>query len=144
MRMRLTAVLLPLTICLALVVYAQTQRNSMGSASQEENRSMTLTGCLQAGSEPNTYTLSNVSMSRSRSSGAPNEMARTETSYKLIPEGNVNLKDHVGHKVEITGTPAKEESSMGTSTSSSGEYSGTSSSPELKVSSIRHIAKTCP
>ncbi len=145
MRTRLAALLLPLTFCLALVVYAQT--NSTWNASQEKGKSMKLTGCLQNGSEPNTYILDNVSMAQSRTSEAPSEMARTEPSYKLIPEGDIDLKDHIGHKVEVTGMLMNEEregNESSSSGSSSSSYSQTSGTPELKVSAIRHLATTCP
>ncbi len=142
MRTRLTALFLPLAFSLALVVYAQIQTGGKGSASYEKNWDMRITGCLQTGSEPNTYILNNVSMSRSRTGGTPNEMARTETSYKLIPEGNLDLKDHIGHKVEVTGMLKKEEKSSEYSSSSS--PSGMSQTPELRVSSIRHISEKCP
>jgi len=144
MRKKLIALLVPMTLILALVVYAQTRSSSMGS---EKGNKTTLTGCLQTGSEPNTYMLNNVSMSRNRSGSTPSEMARAETSYKLIPEGSVDLKDHVGHKVEVTGMLEHAEMSMEHSTSgeSSSSYSNKSSEvPEIKVSSIRHISATCP
>ncbi len=135
MRTKSIALFLPMTFVLALLVYAQTQTGSMGG---ERSKNMKITGCLQAGSEPNTYVLNNANMSRSRSSRTPSEMARAETSYKLIPEDSVDLKDHVGHKVEVTGTLENQESSMEHSSPSANE------TPELKVSSIRHISPTCP
>ena len=145
MRTKLTALLVPLTFSLALVIFAGIQNDSKGSASYKQDKNMTLTGCLRAGSETNTYMLDNVSVSQSLSSRAPSEMARTESSYKLIPEGRVDLKDHVGHKVEVTATPMQKESSM--ENSESGEYSTSTSGnsvPELRVSSIRHVSTTCP
>jgi len=147
MRTRLAAVLLPLTFSLALAAYAQTQTEMSGNASHQKKRRMTLVGCLQTGSEPNTFILKNVSMSRSRSSGTPREMAKTETAYVLIPEENVDLKSHVGHKVEVSGMPMHENDSMGSaheSTESSPSYSEEGETPALRVSSIKHLSTTCP
>ena len=148
MRTRFTTLLLPLAVSLAMVVFAPAKSNPAGAS--EKGKSVKLTGCLESGSEPNTYMLKNVSMADSGSSGAPNEMARSESSFRLIAEGNVNLKDHVGHKVEVTGieSESSSESSMEGSESSASSPSsssyGTSTTPELKVSSIRHISTTCP
>src|SRR5687767_6607641 len=55
----------------------------------DESKSVSLTGCLKAGKGANAFTLSNVS-------------GETAT-YRLVGKGNVDLKPHVGHKVEITG-----------------------------------------
>src|SRR6267143_4714791 len=62
---------------------------------QQKNRkggraAMTVTGCLQKGTETSTYMLTNVAGGR---------------SYELIgTPSDVNLAPHVGHKIDVTGT----------------------------------------
>src|SRR5688572_11288869 len=57
--------------------------------------SKTLTGCLQKGTAPGTYTLTNVT-------GGP---AATNKEWHLMgAPAALKMDDHVGHKVSITGT----------------------------------------
>lgn len=79
---------------------------------------MTVQGCL-SGSEGN-YTLT----------------ADNGTTYQLT--GNTaELKDHVGHEVQITGKTASSSSSAASSST------GGAQQASLEVKSMKHIAKTC-
>lgn len=91
-----------------------------------EARTLTLTGCLQQGSDANTYTLTNVAVDMrttaagsqgttgSGTSGAAagsRPTPRTATTsgsakptWTLAPERNVDLAAHLGHRVQVTGT----------------------------------------
>jgi hypothetical protein len=81
---------------------------------------MTVEGCLQ-GSDGN-YTLT----------------ADSGTIYQLT--GNTaELKDHVGHKVQITGN----SSGPSAAGSCSESAAGGSQQATLEVKSMKHIAKTC-
>lgn len=123
--------------------------------------SITVTGCLQAGTAPDTFTLSNVTQaaaatSATGTSGASATASATtgpksmDTKYELVAGGSVNLKPHVGHKVEITGTEAK--GAMGTSgstpstPSTSTPTGGTAKADtkKLNVTAVKHVAATCP
>ena len=115
-------------------------------SSSSMGKSVTIIGCLQSGTEPNSYVLSNAmpsdtsQQSQIRSERTPSEMARTEDSYTLIPEGRVDLKKHVGHKVEVTGKVAEKSSRTSAQTEQSSEMTG---HPHFKVASIREIAQSC-
>lgn len=83
------------------------------------------TGCLQQGDKANEFKLTNVN-------GGSEE-------YELL--GGKGLKEHVGHKVEITGkkAPAKQAAKS--------EKEGMASEAgheHLRVGSMKHIAATCP
>jgi hypothetical protein len=183
-----------LSVCSLAVAVAQApdqpqtdQQTAPSSSTMGKN--LTMTGCLQAGTEPNTYVLFNATPSdmnqssrndeiydqsqsrrdidsqrhaedrtpddqnlQSQSGTMPSEMARTENSYTLIPDGRVDFKSHVGQRVEVTGkisettartnqsskatTPAGQSSSIHSSTEMTGQ-------PQLRVSSIRQISQTC-
>ena len=69
--------LVGLMVLLAFAIYA---------GSQAKGEAKTVTGCLQKGDEPNEYRI-------------------TDTSGKTyeMRSSNVNLADHLGHKVTVTG-----------------------------------------
>jgi hypothetical protein len=146
--MRKTFMTLFLLLACSAVLAAQSQGQPQSyqpatSSSAQMEKSVTLTGCLAAGKDPGTFVLRSVTKSgmnqgqssQNKSGAKPSELAKTEPSYALIPEGKVDLKSHLGHKVEVTGMIA-ESSKSNTSTEMTGQA-------ELKVSSIRHISSTC-
>ena len=102
-----------------------------GSASTAHKSSAgTYTGCLAKGDGPNEFKLTNVN-------GGTEE-------YELI--GGKDLKDHVGHKVEVKGKEvsakqaAKAEAASGTAEKGVSE----AGHEHIRVSSMKHIAATCP
>jgi hypothetical protein len=159
--MKRTTLAICFTIACSLVLYAQAPPQGQGSTGSERTGSMTLTGCLKAGADAKTFILTDVSgagaeTSRTETSQrtAPGELARTATSYKLTAASNLKLKDHVGHKVEVTGTLTK-GMTHSSSTSSSNPSSSTSSTTtsgdpskgdmaKLTVTSIKHVSPSCP
>ena len=140
MKHKTLAICFTMVCSLALVLYAQAP--PPGHTPSEGKGSMTLTGCLKAGSEPDTFILSNVSGGGTEAAQrtAPGELARTDVSYKLKADSNVKLKDHVGHKVEVTGTIAK---GMTDTAPSSTDKPGADMA-KLKVTSIKHVSPSCP
>ena len=98
--------------------------------SSTAGRSVTLTGCLREGATPGTFALSNVQWDRggSRTSGtsgrAPKGGAAGSDTVQLTPSANVDLKPHVGHKIEVTGTTT---SAAGTT----GKTPGDAKSPRM-------------
>jgi hypothetical protein len=86
----------------------------------------TYTGCLAAGDESGEYKLTNVN-------GGSDE-------YELI--GGKGLKDHVGHKVEIKGSPVSAAAAKHAEKSEKGENEA--GHKHLRVASMKHVAATCP
>ena len=98
------------------VLFAQSQMSPQGSDSNGMSGSTkTVQGCL-GGSDGN-YSLT----------------ADNGTMYQLTGDTS-KLSAHVGHEVKITGMTGSSSSSTSTSDMSS---------QTLKVSSMKHIAKTC-
>ncbi len=124
----------------------QTGANGQSGMENSEHK-VTLTGCLEAGTEPNTYILANATSSAAQGSSrnaAPSEMARAENSYVLVPESGIDLSKHVGHRVRVTGN--MEEGGMsGTSGASGGTTGsqGTNNMTRFDVKSIKHVSNTC-
>jgi len=174
------AMLFLLSVCSLAVAVAQSPDQPQtgqqtAPSSSHIGKNITVTGCLRAGTEPNSYVLHNVTPSdmsqqssqrdsnypdrdpsqiqdESRVDTMPSEMAKTEDSYTLIPDGRVDLKSHVGERVEVTGkmsesTSRTEQSSR--ATTPAGQSSSIHSSTEMtgqaqfKVSSIRRISQSC-
>jgi hypothetical protein len=145
----------------------------------------TVTGCLRAGDTAGTYMLTDIQMGdRSGTTGTTSGTSTTSgstttsgtsaeggqrgqmpTSLMLNPESSVDLKAHVGHKIEVTGTMAGGgrrggDTTASTSGSTSGETmtgGGTTSGSgqsttgggqrggtrTLNVTSVRMIAESC-
>lgn len=138
-------------------------QGAYGAEKQSKNQNVTLTGCIESGSQAasnpagtsgsaatgsDTMGTSGSSSSASRSAadkfvltnvtGAP---APLNVSDRVSLNGkDGDLKKHVGHKVEITG---KWEG--GSPSASSSSTAGTSGSTgTLQVSSVKMLAETCP
>jgi hypothetical protein len=143
MRTKVFTASLALAFCIALALGVQAQSKMSHSAKTGKN--ITVTGCVQTGTEPDTFMLNNVmtaSSSQSKSSGTPSEMARSEaSSYTLIPEGKVNLQSYVGQRVRVTGKISGEGT---TNQEPSTEGTPSSSSQKLMVTAIHKVPGTCP
>lgn len=144
MRRSLMTLILLLAGSLALTAAQSGQQ----SIPQQQEREITLTGCLRAGSSPNSFMLDNATPSEMSGqseyhsegqSSSPSELARTETDYMLIPEGRVDLQSHVGKKVEVKGEMIG--SGAETTTTQPTERGG--SQPQVMVRSIREVAQSC-
>ena len=143
------------------------QSGSEQSKSSKKSKEVKLTGCLQQGSNPDEFVLMNatkegdmdLSKGTSGSSGGEQtgssgmQSEHASMDVELVPASSrLDLKKHVGHRVEVSGTlEAKDEggqsstSSQGTS-GEAGETArpqGTSPAQRLKVTSIKHLASSC-
>src|SRR5919109_1972918 len=114
---------LALTFCLALAFAAQTPSTEGGPGKEAS-----LTGCLHAGAEPNTFILKNTGAQSAGGEAKPAELARADAEYKLTADPNIKLKEHVGQKVEVTGTMMGRDGST----------------PQFKVKSVKQVSATCP
>jgi hypothetical protein len=65
-------------------------------------------------------------------------------SAYALDGSDAELKTHVGHKVEVTGTPAaRQESSRTGEPAPPASTQSAAAAPRLKVSSVRMIAADC-
>src|SRR5687767_14640489 len=79
-------------------VEAQSVRQPKPAAPVKPPAGTTFTGCLTKGSgSPTAYDLTVTSTSASGT-------ATESKMYRLMPAAGVNLTEHVGHRVTITGT----------------------------------------
>ncbi len=132
MKATFAALCLGAALAFASGVSAQDPSSTNPDAKKDEKKqTMTVTGCLrEAAGTTGEYELTNVT-------GGKGVAKSAASTYRLAPEGTVNLKEHVGHKVEITG-----ETKTDTSTREKSPTSATSMET-LKVTSLKHISPTC-
>ena len=121
---------LALVFSAALAAQADDATKKTGAASH------TLTGCLQKGADANTFVLTNVT-------GGPKA---TNKEWQLTAPASLNLTNHVGHKVTVTGSI----SGVGKAAHASGHAQTSATMKEasdtrhLEVASFKHVAPTCP
>jgi hypothetical protein len=145
-----------------------TTTTATGSTTDDKGDKITLSGCLQGGSQSSTTAASTSTASSGIGSfvlmtspqpsstttagttgtTGSDSTARAESPYVL--EGHDSeLRNHVGHRIEVTGTventaaPAPAPNPTSTTTSGSASDRMSTATPTLKVSSIRMIAADC-
>lgn len=140
-----------------------TKEQSAQKSTPTDDKGAVLRGCLRAGDQSGTYVLSNASAT----SGAT---LKDQTVQLTGSSAGVNLKEHVGHTVEVTGMLAAGDAKgsgtgTGTGTGTAGAGTGTSkpsgtstgagtSKPgtsstaagagaKLTVKSLKHVKEGC-
>jgi len=141
--------------CASLAVHAQdtTTTKSKTKIEGDKAKTVTYTGCLDKGTETNTFMLNKVvpvTTTKTTQVGTAGAVTSTETSYVLVPGERVTLTSHVGHKVEVTGMliPAGETK---TRTKIEREHGGdttikekvNSDHPHFRVISVKELAEPC-
>src|SRR5215469_14818165 len=109
-------------LILAVLVVACAFAISMRSSAQEAPKEHSMTGCLRAGDAPDSYMLT--------------DLEKGPKSVGIV-SSSANLKPHVGHKIEITGTavpPADAEAMK--DVPKSDHY--------MKVTAVKMVSPTCP
>ena len=127
---------LALVCSLALAAHADDATKKGDAAKKASGAKHTLTGCLQKGTEANTFVLTNVT-------GGPKA---TNKEWHLMAPAELNLSNHVGHKVTVTGAVT----GVGKAVKASGETQTSATMKEasgmrhLDVATMTHVAATCP
>jgi len=119
-------------LALVCVVAVATSAATDAKKSTKAGKSITLTGCLQAGDGAGTFKLTNVT-------GGP---AATNKEWELMgAPASLKMADHVGHKVSVTGTIM----GTGQAKKAEGDQSAREESAQrhLHVQSLKHVAATC-
>jgi hypothetical protein len=112
---------------------SQTDKPKEGTAQKADAKSHTMTGCLEKGSDENTFRLTNVE------GGGPK-------TAELHADAKLKMSAHVGHKVAITGTevdPKTLKKGTGTAGTTGATTGGASGEHHMRVRSMKHIAGTC-
>ena len=121
---------LTLVCSLALAAHADdTKKKSTGGKH-------TLTGCLQKGADANTFLLTNVT-------GGPKA---TNKEWHLMAPASLNMSNHVGHKITVTGsvTGVGKAAKASTDAHASHTMKEAADKRHLDVATMTHVAATCP
>jgi len=111
---------LMLTVVLLLSAVCLLAQDNMGKSSGMADET-TITGCL------------------SRAGGYFTLTDSSGNKHHLVGYNAKQMGEHVGHTVEITGTPTIKT----TDTTQTGLESSAKETPAFKVKSVKHIAATC-
>lgn len=105
------------------------QSGSEQGKSSKKSKEVKLIGCLQQGSNPNEFVLTNATEEGQGMGTSGMQGQQMNMDFQLVPGRRVDLKKYVGQRVEVRGTvePVNEgnQSSM-SSQGTSGEASGMS------------------
>jgi len=104
---RIPAATCAVALAFGLTVSAQeTTVKSTTKSSGGEVKTVSYTGCVGAGTETRSYVLNKVVpvTKTTETIGTGGTSTVTETSYMLVPGETVEIQQHMGHKVEVTGT----------------------------------------
>jgi hypothetical protein len=90
----------------AMAVHAQdTTVKSKTKSSGGEAQTVTYMGCVAAGTESRSYVLDKVvPVSRTTTTDLQTGESNSSTTYALVPGERVEVQQHVGKKVQVTGT----------------------------------------
>jgi hypothetical protein len=131
---------------------ASTSASEQTKVQAEHAQPMTFTGCLQTGTEAKSYILDKVAQTKTTEVVGTSGETATVTKYDLIPSEQVQLEEHVGHKVEVTGVlvPAgKGDAKIKTESKLPGQEEKTEAkiekgaTPQFRVISIKQLADSC-
>lgn len=140
-------------------VFAQTPADQMGKKPMMKDGPMTVSGCVATATGASGYTLTNVMHMGNGMAGMEKKDTRKPSghpmTYQLV---GGDLKAHVGHKVELTGTMskadmahmAKTDHQMAGETKPGDKMAGDKMADQnmkamtFTVTSVKMIAATCP
>ena len=139
----------------ALAAHAQeTTVKSKTKNSGGEAQSVSYTGCVHTGTEARTFVLDKVvPVSRTTTTDLSTGDSSSTTTYMLVP-GQVQVQQHVGHKVEVTGTlvPGGDRKSETTTKTDRDDDKDSKTRtrtetkhamPQFNVTSIKDLSESC-
>jgi hypothetical protein len=132
--------------------YPSSQSSSMEKSDKAGKNK--ITGCVQSGTTAGTYELTNIKKgggheSASASESSASSSSSSSKSVKLVAAAGVDLSQHVGHQVEVTGSwsPSSSSSSSASSSSSTTPPSASATSSggdkEFNVTDVKMVSATC-
>jgi hypothetical protein len=131
---------------------------SAQSAPQDRDaaKTVTVSGCLKAGSSSDSFILSDLKWGSPSATGAVGTSGTAPASIgsastlTIKPKGDAKLSEHVGHQVEVTGTVAAADKSAARPTSPadpaappSAGAGAASSGPAFEARTVKMVAQTC-
>lgn len=110
-------------------------------------KTVTLTGCLAAGADAKTFTLSDAMPAAAAKEQSKEAAKSSENRSYRVTAGDSSLKlaDHVGHRVTITGTVEEQTASAGApgAAGTAGTSGAGKPMASLNATAMKHVAPTC-
>lgn len=150
-RRRMATIAVVVVASLGVTLHAQHPAGGHDQTAKqnEKAKTTTLTGCVAAGTEPGTFTLTNVT--REGAAATKGALAGTSGTAKPMSDSvmlmgtKVDLTKHVGHKVSVTGTPSDHRDHG--KTEKPGDHAKMpqtgASQTMLTVTSLKMVAASC-
>lgn len=145
-------------IALGFVAIAHAQDTTTRTetrTSGAQPQTVTYTGCVQTGTQERSYILDKV-VPKTQTTTRDLQTGNTSssTTYVLVPGERVQVQEHVGHKVEVTGmlipagesrteTRTRVEREDGDDTKSRERVETRNSTPQFRVISIKALNENC-
>ena len=110
-----------------------------------DKKSQSMTGCVQAGSAPGTYTLTNAQPAMGEKAATDTmSAAKADMGSIMLSASDVDLAPHVGHKVTVTGSmmgKMKHGDMSKDDKAAAGDMAA--AGPSMKVKSLTMVAASC-
>ena len=122
---------------------------------RDSAKTVTVTGCLKAGEQADSFVLSDIKWDKSkdkdRASGAVGTSGSTAaspaiasaTTLKLNPSPSTKLAEHVGHQVEVSGTISDRATTNAAPPSDPAATRPAKADAALDVRNVKMLAATC-
>lgn len=148
MRTTLSTICL-VTVCSVVTFGAQAPGTKPEQGAMKLDAPVTIVGCVAAGTGAGQFELTNAMMASAMAQEKMNEKAKTNAGATYMLTGGENLKAHMGHKVEVTGTLAKmtghdkmageKPAAAAKDPSAAAKVHGT-----VAVTAVKMVSATCP
>ena len=114
----------------------------------DHGKSSKLTGCVQSGTTAGTFELSNIKKGAKSDSMSASASDSSSKTVKLVAAAGVDLTQHVGHQVEVSGSwnkAASADAAPATPPASADASSASSSKggSEFNVTDVKMVSATC-
>jgi len=110
-----------------------------------DKKSQSMTGCVQAGSAPGTYMLTNAQPAMGEKAATDTmSAAKADMGSITLSASDVDLAPHVGHKVTVTGSmmgKMKHGDMSKDDKAAAGDMAA--AGPSMKVKSLTMVAASC-
>ena len=110
-----------------------------------DKKSQSMTGCVQAGSAPGTYMLTNAQPAMGEKAATDTmSAAKADMGSITLSASDVDLAPHVGHKVTVTGSMMGKMKHGDMSKDDKAAAGGMAAAgPSMKVKSLTMVAASC-
>jgi len=147
-----------MALACAVALHAQDSNTKSKVEVKGDAKTVKYTGCVATGTQTRSYVLSNVlpvgSTTSTEVGTAGTTTTTTTTTYALVPAEKVELQEHVGHKVEVTGvmipagdskieTKTKIDNEHGPDTTIKEKTKNDDAMPQFRVISVKNVSDHC-